>query len=466
MRRGMYALAAAICIPVAGYGGEPLTADSLPAQWQFTPQAQMQMPATEADRWWRQFDDPALDQVIATIVARNYSLEAALHRAEASRRAIDAARSGWYPTVAINAGYDRSRTSLDEAGHYVTATAGTWSAGLSARWEIDLFGRVASQVRQKKQQYRASRAEVAAAMVSLAAQGGSAYVTLRQMQSLLEVASRHAANQRKIVDMAIARFDAGLASKLDVAQAWQTYYQTTSQIPPLEKSTRQALSALSVLMATPVDQLPSQLEAAATLPDCHQLVAAGYPAALLRRRPDIIEAEAQAAAAASAVGIAKKEFLPTLAIEGTIGTQARDIGDLFTDKTLTYSVTPTLTWTVFDGLSRKYNVAEARETARAAVDRYNETVTEAVGEVNNALAAYDASMRQLLIIDNLNAQCQEALKLAVERYRDSLAPMSDVVTAQLNALNAETSGVQAHADALQALIQLYEALGGNPYDYE
>lgn len=440
----------------------------MPPQWEFVPEARMEIPDGSADQWWQQFDDPALSGIVDMVVTRNYSLGAASRRAEAARKAINIARAGWYPTIGITAGYDRSRTSIYEGRHYDPATADTWSAGLTARWEIDVFGRVARQVNQKKDQYRASKAEHAAIMVSLAAQGGAAYMTLRQMQAQLAVADKHAQSQRQIVDMAIARFDAGLASKLDVAQAWQTYYQTTAQIPQLEKSIRQALSAISVLVATPIGELPQDLASTAPMPDCNQLVAAGYPAQLLRRRPDIIEAEAQAAVAASAVGIAQKEFLPTLAIEGTVGTRARNIGDLFTGDTFTYSISPTLTWTVFDGLSRKYTVAEARENARAAVDNYNETVVEAVGEVNNALAAYDAAMRQLQVLEKLDAQCREALKLAVERYRDSLAPMSDVVTAQLNALNAETSIVTARGSALQALIQLYEALGGNPYepDYE
>lgn len=475
MRRGLLVLGAAIFIPTVfatdidsampvREDATPLTADSLPQMWTIEPQAQMQVPDGVADRWWQQFDDAGLNDVISLTVARNYSLAAALRRAEAARQAIGQARAGWYPTIGVSAGFSRARTAVSMGSHDVIENASRWSAGLTASWEIDIFGRVAAGVRQKKEQYRASRAEFAGVMVSLAAQGGSSYIILREMQEQLEVARRHADSQRKIVDMAIARFDAGLASKLDVAQAWQTYYQTAAQIPALENSAAQALSAIATLTATAPADLPAAIRDTTPLPDCNMLVNSGYPAELLRRRPDIIEAEATAAASAAAVGIAKKEFLPTLTLEGTVGTAARKIDDLFTRDSFNWSIAPTLSWTLFDGMARRYAVAEARETARAAVDSYNETVTEAVGEVNNALTAYDAAMRQLTILQQLDAQCREALSLAVERYRDSLAPMSDVVTAQLNALSAETSIVEAKATALQALISLYEALGGNPYE--
>lgn len=474
MRRGIAALGATLFIPLVFAGdidspmparadSSPVVADSLPQQWIVEPRAGMQVPDA-ADRWWQQFDDAGLNDVITLTVARNYSLSAALRRAESARQAIGRARAGWYPTVGLQAGFTRSRSAISMGGRDIIETANAWSAGLTASWEIDIFGRVAAGVREKKEQYRASKAEFAGVMVSLAAQGGSSYITLREMQAQLEVARRHAESQRKIVDMAIARFDAGLASKLDVAQAWQTYYQTAAQIPTLENSAARALSAIATLTATPVDNLPAAIRDTTALPDCNQLVAAGYPAELLRRRPDIIEAEATAAAAAAAVGIAKKEFLPTLTIEGTVGTRARAIGDLFTRDSFNWTIAPTLSWTLFDGMARRYAVAEAREAAKAAVDNYNETVCEAVGEVNDALTAYDAAMRQLLILQKLDDRCREALSLAVERYRDSLAPMSDVVTAQLNSLGAETSIVEAKASALQALIQLYEALGGNPYD--
>lgn len=434
--------------------------DSIPGQWSYTPEVVMDVPDA-SDRWWRGFNDPLLDSLITAGIDNNYNVLMAMRRSEIARSTMMQARSGWYPTVTADASWTKSRQS---GATVVPVGPGEcvsyFSAGLSARWEIDIFGKIASGVKAKKADYMASRAEYAGAMVSVCAQIADTYLQLREFQQQLAVAERHSKNQMKIVDIAKARFETTLASKLDVAQALETYYSTTASIPMLHNSIQKTINSLAVLTGMPLDRAKEILSPPGELPEYIRSIDAGIPADLLRRRPDIAEAEMQLAAYAAQVGIAKKDFLPTLSIAGNVGTEAHRAGDLFSGDSFTWSVVPTLSWTVFDGFSRKYSLAAARQTMQAGIDNYNLTVATAIQETDNALSTYRHSLLYVDAIRKVIEQNDEELSLAVQRYKNSLSPMSDVVNALLRSLAAENSLITARGQALSALIQLYEALGG------
>lgn len=434
--------------------------DSLPGQWSYVPERTMAMPM-ESNGWWKRFNDSALDTLITIGMANNYNLAMALRRTQIARNAVGQARAGWMPVVNANAGWTKLRDSgmTDPAPNPATGMS-YFSAGLSASWEIDIFGKIVSGVKAKKAGYMASRAEYAGAMVSVCAQIAATYVELRMYQELLDIANDHAENQMKIVNIAKARFETTLASKLDVTQALETYYSTTASVPMLENSIHTTINALAVLTGESHDSILHILSTGKHLPDPVQIVEAGVPMDLLRRRPDIAKAEMELAAYAAEIGIAKKDFLPTLTLEGEIGTSAHNAKNLFSHNSFTYSITPTLSWTLFDGLARKYALASAKETFKAGIDNYNLTVMTAVEEADNALSTYFHALRHVDAIREVITQNNESLRLAIDRYKNSLSPMNDVVTAQLNSLAAESDLISAQGAALSALISLYEALGG------
>lgn len=446
--------------PAAGEQLPGYLNDSLPQHWCYVPEKGISMP-DESEQWWKTLNDPTLDTLIATGIANNYNISMAMRRSQIARNAIGQARAAWFPSVGLSAGWTKSRESgLMDGSHGQPVGMSYFSAGLNASWEIDLFGKIASGVKAKKSAYMASKAEYAGAMVSVCAQIAATYVEIRMYQELLAIANAHTANQMKIVDIAKARFETTLASKLDVAQALETYYSTTASIPMLENSVHTSINALAVLTGEPKEHIEALMSTPGKMPDPYQIIDAGIPMTLLRRRPDIAQAEMELAVYAAEVGIAKKDFLPTLRLEGSIGTSAHKAGDLFKHDSFTYSITPTLSWTLFEGMSRKYALAAARETFLAGIDNYNLTVLTAVEEADNAISTYVHSLKHMDTLQQVIEQNDEALRLAVERYKTSLSPMSDVVTAQLNSLAAESDLVSAHGSALSALISLYEALGG------
>lgn len=443
-----------ICITLAS--SETLCAQSdaltraIPDSWEYSEGAQQTLPSN--DNWWQSFGDPILDSLISMGEDANFNLAMAYRRMEAASRQMAVARAAYYPSIDIAAGYTRQRAS--------EVNSNRWDLGASASWQIDIFGRVGASVKQKKAQYKASRAEWVGAMVSMAGDIASTYMQLRVWQAELAVASRHAEVQDSITELVRARFECGLAAKPQLAQAQATLHSIRATIPQLNTSIATAISSLALLTGRYPEELAPVLRPAKSLPDYHQIVSTGVPSELLRRRPDILAAEYQLAAAAAAVGIAKKDFLPTLALQGSVGVAAPKPGDMFSKSGFYYSVAPTLSWTLFDGFARRANVATAREQMEEQIANYNYTVINAYNEVDNALVEYRNLVDQIGEYEQATRDARDFLRLSLNLYTQGLSPYSDVATAQQNLLSYNNSLLVARGDALTALIKLYEALGG------
>lgn len=430
-----------------------------PESWGFSRAYSQTLPSD--DRWWRQFEDPVLDKLIDMAENANFNIRTALRRMEIARQTIDQTKAGYYPTVGASAGYTVERsagaiTSPASKGN----TLSYMNLGLSAQWEIDLFGRIGEQLKAVKAQVNLSKADYDAAMVSLCSELAKAYIHLRVLQAQHDLAIDHTRSQEKIVSMTLARQEAGLASALDVAQARQVLYSTQAGIPPLEAAIKGAIGSIAVLTGEYPESVAPLLEKPRPLPDAYFTPCTGTPLDLLRRRPDIAQAEAQLALYAAQLGIAKKDYLPTLTLQGSVGAQAHKPGDLFTSKGFTYSVAPTLSWTIFDGMARKYRTAIAREQMELGVDSYNQTLLTAVQEVDSYAADYDGYLRQISLLDRLVKESVKAYDLSVDLYRSTLTPFSNVVDAQMNLLAYQNDAITAQGNALTALVSLYQALGG------
>lgn len=441
-----------VAVGTAVATAEITPADALPAQWCISDSLLTDTADADNARWWQAFGDVTLDSLVTLARHNNYDAAAARARIDMARAAVGSARAAYYPNLGLSASYARERT----AGESYNVFSGT----VTMSWEVDVFGKITAQVRQQRAQVRLSAAEYGAVMTSLEAEVASTYVGLLSARAQLAVARTHTASQEHIVQTTEGRFESGLASKLDVAQARTLYYSTIASIPMLEAQIEAAVNALAVLTAVPRGELPQGVFSADTLPDYRNIVATGVPADILRRRPDIVEAERRVDIAGSALGIARKEYLPSLTIQGSIGTTSHRAGDLFTSPSFTYSIAPTLSWTIFDGLSRHYAAVEARENLRAAVDSYNMAVLNAVREVNDAITRYGSTTEYIALTRQVVENAAESVRLSVDLYRQGLTAFTNVDDAELNYLTYENSLVTAKAQAINALIDLYKALGG------
>lgn len=407
-----------------------------------------------ADAWWHGFNDPLLDSLISEAEDANLDLAMAARRMDAARHQVEAARAAYMPVIGINASYSRERTSGVNANAY--------SLGATMSWEIDIFGKVRAAVKADRAAYQASHAAWASAMVSLCSQVAATYVDLRVQQAELDVARRHIERQDTIAEIARARYECGLASKIDLDQALSVLYSTRAELPSLEAAVKADINALALLLGVYPEEISTRLSAA-PLPEYTRLIATGVPADLLRRRPDIVEAEQQIERYAALAGVARKAYLPSLTLQGSVGVGAPRPGDMFTSDGFNYAITPTLSWTLFDGMERRANAAIAVDNLREAVDSYNYTVMNAYTEVDNAIESYRAAIRQAAILEQCVSVSQEFLDLSLDLYTQGLAEFTRVANAQVDLLNYNLQLVTARGNALTSLITLYKALGGG-YD--
>ena len=400
------------------------------------------------DQWWKSFGDTTLDSLISIAVDRNYSVLTAIDRMNMAKAGLRMERSGFFPTVGINAGWTRQQTS-GNTSELPQSTQHYYDVSANMSWELDIFGSIRQRVKAQKETFAASKEEYTAVMVSLSAQVASSYIQLRELQQELKVVERNCASQAAVLKITEVRYNTGLVSKLDVAQAKSVYFSTKASIPQLESGINQYITSLAVL-----------LERVGELPDYMEPISIGIPADLLMRRPDIRSAEHQINAQAASLGASKSDWLPQVFIKGSVGYASKDFKDLTKHKSFTYEIAPALSWTIFSGGKLVNATKSARAQLDEAIDQFNQTVLTAVQETDNAMTAYRSSIKQIVALREVRNQGQETLTLSLDLYKQGLTPFQNVLDAQRSLLSYENQLVQARGNSLLQLIALYQALGG------
>lgn len=413
------------------------------------------------DRWWQSFGDTCLTALIDEAVAGNYDLLAATKRIQVAKSMYNSALAGYSPVIGVGADWVNNQSS----GNLMpTSTDPTLSrylqADLSVSWEIDLFGKIYFRAKESKEQYNATKEEYNAAMIALCAQLANNYITLRTYQAQMKVAESNILSQMAILDITETRFNTGLASALDVAQAKTVYLGTRASIPQLKAAIDHQINIIAVLLGKYPNEVYNRLATPADQLDYLQIVSVGIPYDLLRRRPDIRQAEYNIAAQAAAVGIAITDFLPSISLNGSVGYASNNLDKFFDQGSLAFNITPSFRWTLFNGTKRIQAHNAAKAQMHAAVDNYNNTVLMAVQEVETAMSSYKNSVKQLVFLRELVNQGQLTLDLSIDLYKNGLVDFQTVLDAQRQTLSYQNSLVETRAASAKSLVNLYQALGG------
>ena len=433
---------------------------TVPSVWPEDSLFQQQLPVN--DVWWKVFHDTTLDSLIQVAVVQNNSAIKAIHQMDMARLNWRMQQGKFFPTLSLNGGWNRQKSSGNSTGQ-PEAWVGYWDAAVSMNWEVDVFGSIRLRAKAQKENFVASQEEYNATMISLCAQVAIAYFNLRQYQQELEVLQHNSASQKQVVDITQVRYQTGLASKLDVAQAKSVYYSTLASIPSVEAGIIQSVNSLAVLIGVYPDDIRAMLSTPKPLPDYIEAVGIGLPANLLRRRPDIRGAERIIRAQAATLGASRADLLPKFSLNGSIGYAAHETRDL--TKRMTWQLAPSMTWTFFSG-GQLYNANRlARIQLDEAINQYNQTVLTAVQEVDDAMAAYSNSIKQAVALREVIYQGRETLKLSLDLYKQGLSPFQNVLDAQRSLLSFENSMVQAKGYSLICLVKMYQALGGGWNDF-
>ncbi len=435
-----------------------MTAKDLPSGYGFPVFSSASM--SDCEDWWLTFKDPTLNRVEALARNNNFNLHSALKRIEASRQILRQTYSAYYPTVSLFAGYDIDRDSGREALPYSNSQTNTFfQLGASVSWEIDIFGRVRQKAKAVKADIEVSRLEYEALQLSLEAEVAIQYVNILMYKQQREVALTHLKSQEDILAIAEARYKAGLVSKLDVAQAKSLVSSTRLLVPQYTSRMTSAINSLATLCGVRNTDIQKMMEDA-SMPHLTVPLQVGIPGDLIRRRPDVAEAEKQIESLADQMGVAKKAYLPSLSLNATLGTSSHEAKYLFGSNSFNYEINPTLSWTLFDGFSRSASVAEAKAKMEAEIESYNMTLTTALQEVEDAMQNYIAAGRELTLYSDVLDNSQEVVDLSLERYRHGLTDFTDVANAQITYLQNHTTYQTARATLFSCIVRLYKSLGG------
>ena len=438
---------------------EKYLARPLPEAWQ-EQDALFQQVLPKDDQWWKSFGDATLDSLITLAMNRNYSVLMAVNRMDQAKASLRVAQSNFYPAFTMDAGWSRKQTSGNTGTGSPRSWNGYYDASVNMSWQVDVFGNIRQRVKAQKESFSASREEYNATMVSLCAQVATAYFNLRQTQQELEVLRHNATSQEAVVKITEVRYTTGLVSKLDVAQAKSVYYSTLASIPAVEADVISYMNTLAVLIGTYPQEVTNALHGTCALPDYVEPVGVGIPGQLLLRRPDVRSAERQVNAKVALLGAAKTDWLPSFFLNGSFGYASYDLKDLNKRNSLTWSIAPSVTWTIFDGGERINNVRLQKAELDETINQFNEVVLTAVQEVDNAMSAYKNSIKQIVACKEMFHQAEEVFNLSLDLYKQGLTPFQNVLDAQRSLLSYEDSLVKVKGYSLICLVQMYQALGG------
>ena len=413
-------------------------------------QSASQVPPADA-AWWQLFQDPVLDDLQRQLVLGNHNLQAMAALVRQAQAAVGTAQASLYPTVNANLGVSRSENTP------ATVTGTNYSLSAPVSWEVDLWGRVSGLNRAADARLQASREDLAAARLSAQSTLVQTYLSLRSADQQLAVLDQAVLAYEKSLQLTEYRYQAGVVSAADVAQAQLQLQTAQAQRLDLRTQRTQLGHAIAVLLG----QTPS------ALPLVAQTQALAVPAlppslstALLLRRPDVAAAERRVAASNAQVGVTQAAFFPALTLSANAGYRNQDWGSLVSASNVFWSVGPTLVQSVFDGGLRRAARADALAARDVAVSNYRQTVLTAMQELEDNLVA----ATQLALQAQVQAQAVQAarrnLAIAQDQYRAGAVSYLSVVTAQTSELSAERGLIDVQTRRLVAINALLKNLAG------
>ena len=413
-------------------------------------------PRAASEEWWRNFDDPVLDGLVAEAQRANPNARTAGMRILEARAQLAIAGSLLYPQQQQVTGNVLRTGTEASSGPDTVLTA--YSIGFGVGWEIDFWGKFRRGIEAADAAYFASIAQYDDVQVLVAAQTASFYAAIRTLELRLTIAHENAALQKRSLEITELLFKHGNDSELDVQQAKSQYLSTLASIPQLEGSLRQTQNALAVLLARPPGPLPEMASGRERIPQAGLAVVADMPAGMLRRRPDVRAAEMQLAAQSALIGVSVADLYPSIALLGSLGVSLTSLPGAA--RKFDWAIGPSLVWNVFDygRLSNEVLVQDAR--FQQLYEQYQGTVLQAAREVDDAAAGFVANRDQVPLLEESVKAARRSLDIATLQYREGMAGFERVLDSQRALFSQQERQVNTMGNVAQSLVTLYKAMGG------
>lgn len=410
----------------------------------------------QTQEWWRNFNDPVLDQLVAEAQRMNPNVRTAGLRIMEARAQLGIAGSTLYPQVQQVTGEVLRAGEKREGAREISVTS--LSAGLQVAWEIDFWGKFRRSIEAADAGYFASIAQFDDLQVLMAAQTASFYCSIRTLEARLVIARQNATLQKRSLEISERLYKGGAESELDVQQANAQYLGTLATIPQIESVLRQTQNALSILLARAPGPLPEMAAGQDVIPHAELDVIVDLPADLLRRRPDIRGAEMQLAAQSALIGVSVADLYPSISLLGLLGlsgTSVRGSPDV-----LSWGFGASLVWNIFDHgrLTNTVLVQDAR--FQQLYEQYQDAVLRAAREVDDAAVGFAKTGEQIALLEGSVKAAQRSLNIATIQYREGLTDFERVLDSQRVFFSQQDLLVTSRGNLTQSLIALYKAMGG------
>jgi len=440
--------------------------------------------------WWENFNDPELTKLEGSAVSQNLDLQIATERLLEAEAQAQITGAVLYPSLGGAASYTRegpskegifnafgggasASTSASSVASGATGTTGggafsassiapldLYQYGLQSMYDLDLWGKNRRAVEAAIAAARGSEEARRASLLNVEAQVASNYIQLRGTETILAITQKNLSFAKQLVDLTVERQQAGLTTSLDVANARATAAEIESQIPTLVAQRDTFIGEIGLLLGVTPQTLPEELTTPAAVPLTPPSVPIGLPGDLLRRRPDVREAEQDLHEATAETGVAVASFFPDISLSGSVSLQALQFKNLNEFKAITYAIGPDITIPLFEGgqLTGQLKLRKAQQQEAAL--NYAKTVLTAFYQVDTSLVDYNQEHATLDALSVDTQQSQIALGLAEDQYKQGLADYLTVLDAQQSFLSAQQSQATAVARVGTDLVTLYQALGG------
>lgn len=418
------------------------------------------------ESWWTRFNDPVLSSLVQRLVKENLDLAAASERVQQAQAARGISSSKGRPQVGASVSESHDRISSTGTPSLVSHPEGApleyndWNAGLSASWELDLFGKVRRAVEASDAGTEAAVEARRGIALDALAELACDYMTLRGYQAREAITRRNLATATHSLSLVQNQYDNGVGSRLDVARAKVRRDEIAASLPEILTVEQQAINAIGLLLAQPPRALESELAPVKDLPLLPPEVPAGLPSDLLRRRPDVREAEARLHQATAQTGVAIASFYPDVSLNGRVGTEALNFGNLFALPSRAFSIGPTIEIPIFEGGRLRATLKLRKSQQKEAAIAWQKTVLQAWRDVDNAMTAYGNTQIRRKNLDLAVKNSREALTAAQQRYEQGSVSFLEVDTAEASLLANEDALEQAEIALRSELVALYKALGG------
>lgn len=423
-------------------------------------------PAPQMDSWWEGFNDPELTHIIRRALAQNLDLAAALARVEQARAAAGGAGAQLLPSFDLSSQARRQKQSLESpTGSIARNLPGyhryqsLYDVGVSASWEIDLFGGLRRAADAATAEAEAAEAARLGTRISVAADAADAYLRIRGDQVRITVANDQVATNARLLDLVQRRFAQGLATDREVAQAEALLAGAHASLQPLRIDLEGQLNRLDVLMAVQPGTYATTLSDTATIPSAPN-IASTTPTELLRRRPDIIAAERRLAASSARIGVAISDYYPKFSLAGLLGFESSVSDHLFRGATFQPQGVLGLRWRLFDFGKVDAEVAMAKGADAEALARYRQSVLHAAEDVENAFTTLVQLEQHVQDREREVAALRRARDLSQEAYQGGVIPLIDSLDTNRQLLMAQDALVDARTNVARAAVSAFRALGG------